>query len=67
MCYVNCVVFAREEIMSKRRCAVCNKDKDMAGGKICEKGHFICADHIYSWMPGSGEKTTCPVCKTKLT
>jgi hypothetical protein len=28
--------------MAKRLCSVCGEEKDMAGGKICERGHFIC-------------------------
>ncbi len=28
--------------MSKRKCAKCGEDKEVEGGRICEKGHFIC-------------------------
>jgi hypothetical protein len=54
--------------MSKRVCAKCGKNKDVEGGLVCEKGHFICHgcsgkaagiffDHTLS---------KCPVCRTKL-
>ena len=29
--------------MPKRVCDVCGKNKDVSGGKICEKGHFVCS------------------------
>ena len=45
--------------MSKRLCAKCGKEKNVSGGKICEKGHFVCS------VCGSG-RSTCPVCQKKL-
>lgn len=54
--------------MSKRVCANCGKEKDVSGGRMCEKGHFICRNCVYE---GSGlifthEKYTCPLCKKPL-
>lgn len=46
--------------MAKRLCSVCGENKDMSGGKICEKGHFIC----YSCQK---YKSKCPIDSTKLT
>lgn len=51
--------------MAKAVCCMCGKDKDMRGGKICEKGHFVCVDHIHSWMPGPSRKK-CPLDGTNL-
>jgi hypothetical protein len=51
--------------MEKVMCVICAKKKDMKGGKVCEEGHFICAKHIYSWVPGPSRKT-CPLDGTKL-
>jgi hypothetical protein len=51
--------------MAKRLCVVCNKEKDMEGGKICEEGHFVCEADINSWIPGN-RRTVCPLDKTKL-
>lgn len=50
--------------MAKRVCAECGEDKDIKGGKICEKGHFLCkACASKGWSP----RKNCPVCDTKLT
>lgn len=45
--------------MAKRVCANCGKEKEVSGGKICEKDHFICSSCA------SG-RTQCPVDKTKM-
>lgn len=45
--------------MAKRICSSCGKEKEVSGGKVCEKGHFIC----FSCASG---KITCPLCKKKL-
>jgi hypothetical protein len=45
--------------MAKRKCDKCQKEKDMEGGKICERGHFFCRGCQY-------EFTKCPVDRTKL-
>jgi len=45
--------------MPKRVCACCGKERDISGGKICEKGHFICR------KCNSG-RAKCPICKSKL-
>lgn len=42
-----------------RTCDADGKQKDMFGGKVCEKGHFICKDHAYT-------RSTCPLCGTRL-
>lgn len=55
--------------MPTRACAACGEKKEIEGGMICERGHFICRacsgkskgiifDHTLS---------RCPVCKSKLT
>jgi NMD protein affecting ribosome stability and mRNA decay len=53
--------------MSKRVCDVCGKEKDVAGGKTCENGHFICKD-CYWKTAGilSGPSNYCPICKKPL-
>jgi hypothetical protein len=45
--------------MAERECAINGKKKDIAGGKTCEKGHFICKDHAYG-------KKHCPLDGTRL-
>lgn len=45
--------------MATRKCALCEKDKDMRNGKICEKSHFIC----YECQKG---RIRCPMDNTKL-
>jgi hypothetical protein len=52
--------------MAKRICDVCGKDKDVSGGKTCEKGHFICKDDVYSGVIFISEKAHCPMCKKPL-
>jgi hypothetical protein len=55
--------------MPTRICAICGKNKDVEGGMICEKGHFIC------WAcSGKGDgiifdytRTRCPIDNTKVT
>ena len=51
--------------MTKRTCDVCGKRKPRKGGKTCEKGHFVCADHITSWFPSRSRKS-CPLDNTRL-
>lgn len=29
--------------MAKRKCDACGKEKELSGGKTCEKGHFHCS------------------------
>jgi hypothetical protein len=55
--------------MAKRVCSSCGKEKELEGGKICEKGHFICKQCVYkgSDLIFTYEKNKCPVCKSKLT
>lgn len=51
--------------MAKRICDACGKNKELEGGKTCEKGHFICRSCRNIGVFDSGRKT-CPICKTKL-
>jgi hypothetical protein len=51
--------------MSERICDACGKKKNVAGGKTCEKGHFICQSCVSGGVFGS-PKTQCPVCKKPL-
>ncbi len=54
--------------MARRICDICGKDKDVQGGKVCEKGHFVCSQCVH----GSGlqllgpSRTACPICGKKL-
>ncbi len=55
--------------MAKRNCAKCGKDKDVDGGRVCENGHFICKQCVYtggSGILGHSAITSCPLCKKKL-
>jgi len=45
--------------MTRRKCASCGQEKDVYGGKTCEKDHFICKAHAYN-------RTTCPLDGTRL-
>ena len=49
------------KVMPKRICDACGKEKDVYGGKVCSKGHFICQACYMS--RGS---TKCPLCGTPL-
>ena len=51
--------------MPKRICDKCGKEKDMAGGKTCEKGHFICRACLDIGFFNDGI-SKCPICNTKL-
>jgi hypothetical protein len=50
-----------------RVCAKCGKEKYVEGGKICEKGHFICKKCVWE-VAGffTPERRNCPMCKRKL-
>ena len=52
--------------MAKRLCDVCGKDKDVEGGKTCQKGHFICKGCVYSGVIIISEKRYCPFDKSAL-
>lgn len=56
----------RRPRMAKRICDVCGKDKDVSGGKTCEKGHFVCKDDVYSGVIIISERAHCPICKKPL-
>ena len=51
---------------AKRACAKCGKEKELEGGKVCEKGHFVCKACVGHDGFLSSASTKCPVCKTKL-
>jgi hypothetical protein len=44
--------------MPTRKCDGCGQVKDVHGGKVCEKGHFLCS--------GCGNRIECPICGTRL-
>jgi hypothetical protein len=50
--------------MSERVCDSCGKKKDVAGGKTCESGHFICKGCV--WSSFWSAKTSCPLCQKPL-
>jgi hypothetical protein len=53
--------------MPERICDSCGKKKkDLAGGKTCELGHFICKECVYSGVILISEKKSCPLCKNPL-
>jgi len=55
--------------MPKRICDVCGKEKDVAGGKTCENGHFVCKDCLWKGTLGGlvgGPATRCPLCGKPL-
>ncbi|MFX1534659.1 MAG: hypothetical protein ACFFDI_10595 [Promethearchaeota archaeon] len=47
--------------MSKRICANCGNKKDVWGGKVCAKDHFICRGCYMS-----RGRSACPLCGTPL-
>jgi len=52
----------------KRTCDACGKEKDVSGGKTCEKGHFICSSckTVDGFMSACNPRTKCPVCDKPL-
>jgi len=52
--------------MAKRICDVCGLNKDVEGGKTCEKGHFICKGCVYSGVIFISEKAHCPIDRKPL-
>jgi rubrerythrin len=52
--------------MAQRICSVCGKKKEISGGKICEKDHFVCMDDVYSGVIFIDEKKSCPICGKPL-
>jgi hypothetical protein len=52
--------------MSERICDCCGKKKSVAGGKTCEKGHFVCQSCTNSGGVFSFPRTQCPICKKPL-
>jgi rubrerythrin len=49
----------------ERICDACGKSKKLSEGKTCDNSHFICKQCRYNGVL-SNDKTTCPLCKTKL-
>ena len=54
--------------MAKRVCDMCGKEKELHGGKTCEKGHFVCKQCVWadSGVFTSNEKKKCPICEKPL-
>jgi hypothetical protein len=52
----------------RRICDSCGEEKDVAGGKTCENGHFICKSCVWSApaLLGPGERKQCPLCDKPL-
>lgn len=53
----------------ERSCVKCGKSKDIKGGKVCEKGHFVCKTCVNESVGvffGEAMKR-CPICEKKLT
>jgi len=46
--------------MPRRICDACGKEREVRGGKVCSKGHFICSSCIGGGLFGG--RTTCPLC-----
>ena len=53
--------------MAKRVCDKCGQNKDVSGGKTCERGHFICKKCVWETAGVlSGPRKQCPLCKKPL-
>lgn len=39
--------------MPSRICDVCGNEKDVYGGKVCSKGHFVCKDERCHYSDGA--------------
>jgi len=54
--------------MPKRICDVCGKERDVEGGRTCEKGHFVCKDCVWSApaLIGTTDRKYCPICNERL-
>ena len=52
----------------KRHCDACGKEKELQGGKTCEKGHFICKSCVttHYGVFGNDTRSKCPVCSKPL-
>ena len=48
--------------MPKRLCDSCGKEKDLSGGKVCSKGHFVCKEDYYRIVLHG----KCPLCGEPL-
>jgi hypothetical protein len=46
--------------MAKRTCDACGSEKDVSGGKTCERGHFICRSCLDLGFFG-GTRKKCPL------
>jgi len=58
----------KEEIVPKRTCDCCGKEKDVEGGRTCEAGHFVCKACVWenAGFFGPGPRKHCPLDKKKL-
>lgn len=53
--------------MAKRVCDKCGKEKDLLGGKTCEKGHFLCKQCAVEFgVFTTHEQKSCPICNKPL-
>jgi hypothetical protein len=51
---------------AKRMCAKCGRERDIQGGKVCEKGHFVCKECVKPSGFFASELKKCPLCQTKI-
>lgn len=49
-----------------RICDACGKKKSVEGGKVCEHGHFICKEDLYSGVIFISVLKQCPLDATRL-
>lgn len=53
--------------MAQRRCDKCSQERDLSGGKVCDRSHFFCR-HCFNNSAGLlfGPWERCPYDQTKL-
>lgn len=51
--------------MARRVCANCGQEKDVSGGRVCPKDHFICSSCVYGGFFGP-TRESCPLCHERL-
>lgn len=53
--------------MAERVCDCCGRKRQVSGGRVCEKGHFVCVCCVSETIGIlSGARTQCPLCKRRL-
>ncbi len=53
--------------MPKRVCDSCGKEKNVSGGKTCQKGHFMCSSCVHTGgIFFDSFRKQCPVCGKSL-